>query len=130
MESTVRTNLQKINCQQEHAIKIVYSKKRLSHTREIFKERKVLPVYQENIWKMFVSMYQINFNTIPSILLNRFKNSTHNYPTNFTRTNSIPLFNPKSKYSNWYRKKQQKTSIFKLAMLNKLPVLENKLILT
>ena len=45
-------------------------------------------------------MHQINSNTLPVIFLNKFKRPTHNYPTNFTRTNySIPTFKlNKSKY--------------------------------
>ena len=47
--STARTNLKKIYSQQKHAIRIVYSKDRLTHTRELFKECKILNVYQVNI---------------------------------------------------------------------------------
>ena len=35
--------------QQKHAIRIVYSEDRLPHTTELFKDRKVLNVYQGNI---------------------------------------------------------------------------------
>ena len=80
--STARSNLKKIYSQQKHAIRIVYSKDRLTHTRELFKECKVLNVYQVNIWKNLVFMHQINSNTVPTIFLNKFKKPTHNYPTN------------------------------------------------
>ena len=53
----------------KYAIRIEYSKDRLSHTRELFKECKVLKVYQVNVWKNLVFMHQINSNTIPSIFL-------------------------------------------------------------
>ena len=45
-------------------------------------------------------MHQINSNTAPTIFLNKFKKPTHNYPTNFARTNySITPFKlNKSKY--------------------------------
>ena len=75
--SITRTNLKKIYSQQKHAIRIVYSKDRLPHTRELFKECKVLNEYQVNIWKNLVFMHQINSNTVPTIFLNRFKKSTH-----------------------------------------------------
>ena len=39
---------------------------RLSHTRELFKECKVLNVYQVNIWKNLVFMHQVNSNTVPN----------------------------------------------------------------
>ena len=78
----------------------MYSKDRLSHTRELFKECKVLNVYQVNLWKNLVFMHQSNSNTVPKIFLNKFKMPTHNYPTNFARTNcTIPTFKlHKSKY--------------------------------
>ena len=48
--------------QQQHAIRIVYNKDRLSHTRKLFMECKVLNVHQINIWKNLVFMHQINLN--------------------------------------------------------------------
>ena len=65
---------EKIYIQQKHAIRIVYSKDRLLHTRELFKECKVLNVYQANIWKNLVFMHQISSDTVPTIFLNKFKN--------------------------------------------------------
>ena len=98
--SATRTNLKKIYSQQKHAIRVVYSKDRLSHTRELFKECKVLNIYQVNIWKNLVFMHQINSNTLPTIFLNKFKRPNHDYPTNFTRTNYsiLPVKLNKSKY--------------------------------
>ena len=140
--STARTNLKKIYSQQKHAIRIVYSKDRLTRTRELFKECKVLNVYQVNIWRNLVFMHQVNSNTVPTIFLNKFKKPTHNYPTNFARTNhSIPPFKlNKSKYRISIRgptlwknippdteKKQQKANIFKTVLRNKLLALGNEL---
>ena len=83
----------KIYSQQRHAIRVVYSKDRSSHTRELFKECEVLNIYQVNIWKNLVLMQQTNSDTLPTIFLNKYKRSTHNYPTNFARTSySIPPF--------------------------------------
>ena len=74
----------------------------MTHARELenFRECKVLNVYQVNIWKNLVFMYQVNSNAVSTIFLNKFKNPTRNYPTNFARTNySIPLFKlNRSKY--------------------------------
>ena len=116
--STTRSNLKRIYSQQKHAIQIVYSKDRLSHTKG------VLNVYQANIWRNLVFMHQINSNTVPAIFLNKFKKPTHNYPTNFARTNySIPPFklieilnfnlrpNVMEKHSNQYRKKSNRRPI-------------------
>ena len=52
--------------QHKHGIRIVCSKDRLSHTRELFKECKNLNAYKGNIWKNLVFMHQINSNTIPA----------------------------------------------------------------
>ena len=85
---------------------------------------------------------EVNSNTVPKIFLNKFKKTTHSYPTNFARTNySIPPFKlNKSKYRISIQgptlrkniptdteKKQQKTNIFKTVMRNKLLALENEL---
>ena len=95
-------NLKKIYGQQRHGIRIVYSKNRLSHTRGLSKECKVLNVYQlsSNYLENLVFMYQINSDTVPTIFLNKFKKPTLNYPTNIARTNySTPSFEiNKSKY--------------------------------
>ena len=90
----------KIYSQQKHAVLIVYSKDKLSHTSKFLKERKVLNVYQVNVWKNLVFVHQINSNTAPTIFWNKFKKPTHNYPTKFARANySIPPFDlNKSKY--------------------------------
>ena len=77
----------------KHTTRIVYSKDRLSHTRDLIKECKVLNVYPVNIWKNPVFTHQINSNTVLIFFLSKFKKPTHNYPTNFARTNySIPPF--------------------------------------
>ena len=87
-----RTN-KKIYSQQKHVVLIVYNKDKLSHTSKFLKERKVLNVYQVNVWKNLVFVHQINSNTVPIIFWNKFKKPTHNYPTKFARTNySIPPF--------------------------------------
>ena len=53
-----------------------------------------------NIWKNLDFMDQVNSNTVPTIFLNKLKKPTHNYSTDFARTNySILLFRlNKSKY--------------------------------
>ena len=47
--STTSTNLKKIYSQQKHDIRVEYSKDRLSHTRELFNESKVLNIYQVSV---------------------------------------------------------------------------------
>ena len=86
-------------------------------------------------------MHQINLYTVPTIFFNKFKKPTHNYPTNFARTNySIPPFKlNKTKYRISIRgptlwkhipadteKITKKKNIFKTVMKNKLLELENE----
>ena len=81
----------------------------------------------------------MNSNTVPTIFLNKFKKPTHNYPTNFARTNySIPPFKLNTSKcpisirgpTLWKNnptdteKKQQKSYIVKTVMKNKLLAVE------
>ena len=123
--------LRKLYSQQKHTIRIAYSENTLSCTRELFKECKVINVYQVIIWKNLVFIHQINSNTAPTNFLNKFKKPTHNYPTNFARTTQPPFKLNKSKYRisirglalwknipTYTEKKQQKINIFKTIMKN------------
>ena len=98
--STTRTNLKNIYSQQKHAIRIVYSKDRLSHTRELFKQCKVLNVYQVNIWKNLVFMHQIKSNAVPTFFLTNLKSPlTITQQTSLGTNYGIPPFKlNKSKY--------------------------------
>ena len=89
-----RQTLKKIDSLQKYAIRIVYSKDILLHTTELFKECKVLNVYQVVLF-LCIKLIQIIYN-----FFNKFKNPTHNCSTNFARNNySIPPFKlNKSKY--------------------------------
>ena len=113
---TTRTNLKKIYSRQKYATATVYSKDRMSHTRELFKEFKVLNVYQVIILKNLVFMHQINSNTVPTIFLNKFKKSTHNYPTNFARITQLSFKLSKTKY---------RISIRGPALWNNIPLWNN-----
>ena len=46
--STSRTNLKKINSLQKHAIRIIHCKDRFAHAGELFRESKILNVFQLN----------------------------------------------------------------------------------
>ena len=74
--------LKKIYSQQKHAIRVVYSKDRLTHSRELSKECKVLNVYQVNIWKNLVFMDQVNSKSLTTIFFNKYEKPTHSYPRN------------------------------------------------
>ena len=71
--STCRTNLKKNNSQQKHAIRIIFNKDKLAHTREIFKEQKILNIYQLNILSSIIFMHRVENKTAPSIFLTKFR---------------------------------------------------------
>ena len=98
--STSTTNLKKINSLQKHAIRIIHCKDRFAHARELFRESKILNVFQLNILNNLVFMHKIKSQTAPKLFQNKFRKPTHKYPTNFsTSSYSIPPFKlSKSKY--------------------------------
>ena len=88
-DSTCRKNLNKINSQQKHAISIIFNKNKFAHKREIFKEQKILNVYQSNILSNIIFMYRVENKTVPSIFLTKFCKSSHGYPTNLLAHNFL-----------------------------------------
>ena len=98
--STCRTNLKKINSQQKHAIRFIFNKNKFAHTREIFKEQKILNIYQLNILSNIIFIHRVENKTAPSIFLTKFCKPSHAYPTNFSAHNIlVPTF--KLKKSNY-----------------------------
>ena len=101
--STCRTNLKKINSQQKHAIRIIFNRNKFEHTREIFKEQKILNIYQlnqykPNIYQLYIIfMHRVESKTAPSIFLTKFCKPSHVYPTNFSAHNFlVPTFKLKN----------------------------------
>ena len=82
-------NLRKIYSQHEHAIRIIYNKNKFSHTREIFKEQRILIIYQLNIIGNVVFIHRVENKTAPSIFLTKFCKPSHPYPTNFSAHNFL-----------------------------------------
>ena len=90
----------KINSQQKHTIRIIFNKNKFAHTREIFKEQKILNIYQLNILSNIIFMHRVENKTAPSIFLTKFCKPSHAYPTNFLTHNFLvpTLELKKSKY--------------------------------
>ena len=99
-DSICRTNIKKINSEQKHAIRIIFNKNKFAHTREIFKEQKILNIYQLNILSNIIFMHRVENKTSPSIFLTKFCQPSHVYRTNFSAHNFlVPTFKLKrSKY--------------------------------
>ena len=87
--STCRTNLKKINSQKKYAIRIIFNKNIFAYTREIFKEQKILNIYQLNILSNIIFMHRVENKTAPSIFLTNFFKPSHSYPTNFSAHNFL-----------------------------------------
>ena len=98
--STNRTNLKKINSLQKHAFRIIHCKDRFAHTRELFRESKILDVFQVDILNNLIFMHKVKSQTEPKIFQNKFRKPAYKYPTNFSASNySIPPTKlSKSKY--------------------------------
>ena len=72
--TTCKTNLKKINSPQKHAIRITFSKNKIAHTKKIFKEQKILNIYQLNILSNIIFMHRVQNKIAPSIFLTKFVN--------------------------------------------------------
>ena len=59
------------------------------HTRETFKEQKILNIYQLNIWSNIIFMHRVENKTAPSIFLTKFCKPSRSYPTNFSAHNFL-----------------------------------------
>ena len=57
--STCGTKLKKINSQQKHAISIIFNLNKFAQTRKIFKEQKILNIYQLNILSNIICMHHV-----------------------------------------------------------------------
>ena len=86
--STCRTNLKKINSQQKQATRIIFNKNKFAHfliaQLGIFKEQKMLNIYQLNILSIITFIHCVENKTAPSIFLTKFCKPSHAYPTNFS----------------------------------------------
>ena len=81
----------KNNSQQKHAIHFMFYKSKFAHAREIFKEQKILNIYQSNILSSIIFMDHVKNKTAPSIFLTKFCRPSHTWPTNFLAHNFLTL---------------------------------------
>ena len=78
--STIRTNLQKINRQQNHVIRVIFRKDKFLHTKEPFVQNKVFNVYQLITWNNLIFMHKVETGPAPTVFLPKFQKPTHLYP--------------------------------------------------
>ena len=84
--SAYATKLKRVCLKQKHAIRIVFNKDKLTHSKPLFEHLNVLNVYQINIYQHLNFMHKFINNQIPSIFIDLIKRPDHKYPTNFSQS--------------------------------------------
>ena len=59
------------------------------HAGEIFKEQKILNIYELKILSNIIFMHRVENKTAPFIFLTKFCKPSHSYPTNFSAHNFL-----------------------------------------
>ena len=85
--STHKTNLEKIQSQQKHDLRIVYNKDRYYLTKECFRSCNVLNVYKLNLLNTSIFIHKIKTGTGPAAFHTTFRMPSHSYPTHFSSVN-------------------------------------------
>ena len=80
------TKLKRVYLKQKHAVRIVFNKDKLTHSKPLFKNLNALNVYQINIYQHLNFMHKFMNNQIPSIFSDFIKRPNHKYPTNFSQS--------------------------------------------
>ena len=135
-------NLKKLHNQQKHAIRIVHSKTKFEHTKELFKSASVLNLYKLNILSIAVFIHRVHTKTSPPVFTGSFQKISYLYST---RSSTLNFSKPKLKLTKTkYRisirgptkwndfvedclKSIEKTPFFKVKMESKLLNCENEI---
>ena len=138
--STYATKLKRVDLKQKHAVRIVFNKDKLTHSKSLFKNLNALNVYQINIYQHLNFMHKSINNQISSIFSDFIKRPYHKYPTNFSQSRfylkryssnstkySISIRGPKlwNDVINKEEKYIQSYSIFQKKIRSKLIKIEN-----
>ena len=62
-------NLKKLSSQQKHAMRIICTKGKFEHTKQLFQSNKIFNVYKLNILNITTFLYKVNKKTAPNIFL-------------------------------------------------------------
>ena len=103
--STYPTSLQRIHLKQKHAVRIVYNKDKLSHSKPLLRNLNALNVYQINIYQHLGFMHRFNNDETPKVFNDIIKRPEHRYPTSFSSLNFTlkPYSLNSTKYSISFR---------------------------
>ena len=140
-ESMYATKLKRVYLKQKHAVRIVFNKDKLNHSKPLFKNLNALNIYQINIYQHLNYMHKFTNNQIPSIFSDFIKRPNHKYPTNFSQSSfylkryslnstkySISIRGPKlwNDVINKEEKDIQSYSLFQKKIKSKLIKIENE----
>ena len=79
--STNKTKLKTLHRRQKHAARIIYFKDRFTHSKPLMQSLKALNIYQLNIYKTILFMYNVKNNNIPRIFKSSFTTVINKYNT-------------------------------------------------
>ena len=86
MGENVVTKLKRVYLKQKHAVRIVFNKDKLTHSKPLFENLNALNVYQISIHRHLNFMIKfINYQN-PSIFSDLSKRPDHKYSTNFSQS--------------------------------------------
>ena len=77
--------LKTVYCHQKHALQIVFSQEKLTHSRPLLRSFNALNVYQTNLYQRLNFMHKVSNNVAPLIFNDMFKKPSYKYPTNFSQ---------------------------------------------
>ena len=139
--STYATKLKRVCLKQKHAVRIVFNKDKLTHSKPLFKNLNALNVYQINIYQHLNFLHKFINNQIPSLFSDFIKIPNHKYSSNFSQSSfylkryslnstkySISIRGPKlwNDFINKGEKDIQSYSLFQKKIRSKLIKIENE----
>ena len=97
--STYQTHLNSLHLRQKHAVRIVFHKDRLEHSRPLMKEIKALNIFQLNLYQVLFFMYKVKYGVVPGILQREFSPVNHIYRTRNSLNNFQLLYSRAPRFS-------------------------------
>ena len=85
--STFQTHLKGIHLKQKHAVRIIFHKSRLEHSRPLMYSIKALNIYQLNLHQILLFMHKVKYGVIPDTLQGNFSLVNHLYRTRYSLNN-------------------------------------------
>ena len=92
--STCKTNLISLYRSQKHAIRVINFKNRYTHTKPLFKEMKILNIYEINVFKVICFMFKCKLKLSPPIFHKIYQLKQ---PTKYTLRSKDVALEPKCK---------------------------------